>query len=694
MKRFFLKALGLAMPAIIVGMAFTSCADDDDPVTPVPGKTKSTGIDTKNLDLAVQPATDFFRYANGGWMKNNPLPAAYSRYGSFQQLIETNKSRVRAILEGLQGSSFGAGTTEKKLSDLYQLAMNTERRNKDGVQPLMGIITQLEEATTMEQLFAIHQQLASTSTTGFMSTNIDADEKNAKQNILIVTQGGTALGEKQYYLDTDDATVKIREAYKQNIVKMMQLFGFTEEQGAKKMANILRLETEMATLSRSKTDLRDPEANYNKTTLTKFEADYPHLQFEKMMNATGMQSAYMQELVVGQPEYMAGVDKLISTMTVDEYRDFLEWGEIRQAAEYLDDTTQATYFEFFGKVLSGRQEDYPLWQRVTNQIESQMGEALGKLYVEKHFPAAAKERMLQLVETLKDALSERFDAQDWMSDATKAAAKEKLNAFMVKVGYPDTWTDMSALNIDPQKSYYENIKACLRFWNAYIVEHKAGKPVDRNDWQMTPQTVNAYYNPTTNEICFPAGILQHPFFNMEADDAFNYGGIGVVIGHEMTHGFDDQGRLYDKDGNMRDWWTADDAAKFKVKADMYAAFFDAIEVLPGLHANGRMTLGENLADHGGLQVAWTAYKKATKSNPLPTVDGLTGDQRFFVANAGIWAQNITEAEIRRRTLTDVHSLGEWRINGAFPHIDAWYEAYGVKEGDKMYLPKAKRLELW
>ncbi len=686
------KAIMLAIPAIIAGMSFTSCIEKDNPVTPVPPVVKPTGIDPKNFDTSVRPADNFYQFANGGWMKNNPLPAAYSRYGTFEQLNESNKKRIKSILEGLLESSFAAGSTEQKLCDLYQSAMNTSRRNQEGVKPVMGIITQLEKATTIEELFNIHMQLAPVSETGFMKTAIDADEKNAKQNILILTQGGTALEQKEYYLSESSAS--ILEAYKQHIVKMMQLFGFTEAQATQKMTNILRLETEMAKVSRSKTELRDPKANYNKTTLTQFEANYPHLQLEQLMNASGLKSEYMQELVVGQPEYMAGIDKLLTTMTVDEYRDFLEWGEIRQAAGYLDETTQATYFEFFGKVLSGRQTDYPLWQRVTNQIEEEMGEAVGKIYVEKYFPAAAKERMLQLVETLKEALSERFDAQDWMSDATKALAKEKLNAFMVKVGYPDKWTDMSALEIDPQKSYYENILACHRFHNDLTLERKAGKPVDRTDWQMNPQTVNAYYNPTTNEICFPAGILQHPFFNMEADDAFNYGGIGVVIGHEMTHGFDDQGRLYDKDGNMKDWWTAEDAAKFKVKADMFVAFFDAIEVLPGLHANGRMTLGENLADHGGLQVAWTAYKKVTKNNPLPTVDGLTGDQRFFLANAGVWAQNITDAEIRRRTLTDEHSLGKWRINGAFPHIDAWYDVWGVKEGDKMYLPKSKRLELW
>ena len=679
----------LALP-IVLGL--TSCSDKDD--NPVEPAKQSTGIDINNLDTSVRPADDFYQYADGGWMKSHPLPAAYARYGSFEQLIEENTTRIKGILDDLQGSSFAAGTTEQKLNDLYSLAMDNDRRNREGVQPLMGIIQQMEEATTSEELFQIHLQLAPQGYSGFMKTSIYADEKNATQNILHVKQGGITLEQKEYYLDTDAATTKIREAYKDNIVKMLQLFGFTAEQATQKMTNILRLETELAKVSRSQTEQRDPEANYNKTTLAQFNANYPNVQLEAVLNAKGVKSAYIQELVVGQPEFFAGVNNLIATMTADEYRDYMEWGQITAAAQYLDDKTEATYFEFFGKVLSGRQEDYPLWQRSTQQIEEQMGEALGKLYVERYFPAAAKERMLQLIRNLQTALSERFDAQDWMSSATKAAAKDKLNAFIVKVGYPDKWTDMSALSIDKQKSYYENIVECKRFWNTYTIEHNAGKSVDRNVWQMTPQTVNAYYDPTTNEICFPAGILQYPFFDMEADDAFNYGGIGVVIGHEMTHGFDDEGHLYDKDGNLKNWWTPEDEAKFKEKADMYAAFFDAILVLPDLHANGRMTLGENLADHGGLQVAWTAYKSATAGRTLPTVDGLTADQRFFIANSGVWAQNITEAEIRRRTMNDVHSLGRWRVNGAYPHIDAWYETYGVKEGDKMYLPKAQRLDLW
>ena len=688
MKKIFRFLMLLTLPMML---GLTSCSDKDDSEEPAKA---STGININNLDTSVRPADDFYQYANGGWMANNPLPPAYSCYGTFDKLIEENTTRIKAILDGMQNASFSSGSTEQKLCDLYRLAMDNNRRNAEGVQPLMGLIQQLEQATTNEELFQIHLQLAPQGYAGFMNISLGADEKNATQNILNVKQGGTTLGQKEYYLDTDAEMTKIREAYKQEIVKMMQLFGFSEEQATQKMKNILRLETELAKVSRSETELRDPEANYNKMTLTQFQAAYPNLQLEKVMNARGVQSAYIQELVVGQPEFFAGADKLIASMTVDEYRDYMEWRQIRIAAPYLDDTTEATYFDFFGKVLSGRQEDYPLWQRVMNQMEGLMGEALGKLYVEKYFPAAAKERMLQLTKNLQTALSERFDAQDWMSAATKAKAKDKLEAFIIKVGYPDKWTDISALNINAEKSYYENMVSCLRFWCAYDIEHKAGKPVDRTVWAMTPQTVNAYYNPTTNEICFPAGILQPPFFDMEADDAFNYGGIGVVIGHEMTHGFDDQGHLYDKDGNLKSWWTPEDEAKFKEKADMFAAFFDAILVLPDLHANGRMTLGENLADHGGLQVSWTAYKKATKNQPLPTVDGLTADQRFFLANAGVWAQNITEAEIRRLTIGDVHSLARWRVNGAFPHIDAWYETYDVKDGDKLYIPKSQRLNLW
>ena len=653
-----------------------------------------SGINLGDLDTSVRPADDFYEYACGGWMKKNPLPAAYSRFGSFDRLGEDNNKRINDILAELLNNTYAKGTTEQKLSDLYKLAMDSVRREKDGIQPVMPLIKKLEGAKTMSQLFAIQLEMAAYGDAEFYRAGLGADEKNATQNILTVAQGGLTLGMKDYYLENDPATIKIREEYKKHIVRMFQLFGFSKAQATKKMKNIFALELSLAKISKSRTELRDPQANYNKMTLKEFTEKYPSLKLEQVMNAQGLQSKYMQELVVGQPAFMEGANKIVAAMKPAQYRDVMEWGVILDATGYLNTQVREANFEFFGKVMSGRKQDHPAWRRATNQVESYMGQALGKIYVDKHFPAAAKERMTKLIKNLQIALGERIAAQDWMSDSTKVNALLKLNSFYVKVGYPDKWIDMTKLAIDPAKSYYENVKACQKFWNDYEIDHMAGKPVDVDDWYMNPQTVNAYYNPTTNEICFPAGILQVPFFDMTADDAFNYGAIGVVIGHEMTHGFDDQGRQFDKDGNMHDWWAASDGDQFKARTDKYADFFSAIKVLPDLNANGRLTLGENLADHGGLMVAYAAFKNATKNNPLPVIDGLTPDQRFFLAYAGVWAGNITEAEIRNRTKSDPHSLGRWRVNGALPHIDAWYEAFGVKEGDKMFIPKDQRLPLW
>jgi putative endopeptidase len=653
-----------------------------------------SGLNEADFNKNVRPGDDFYEYACGGWMKNNPLPGAYSRYGSFDRLQEDNDKRINGILKELQSNTYAKGTIEQKLSDLYKLAMDSTRRNKEGVAPVMPLIKKLEAAKTVKQLLAIQLELAPYGEQEFFYAGFGADEKNATQNILNVYQSGLTLGQKEYYLDNDKATANIREAFKKHVVKMFQLFGFSKSAATKKMQNVMKIETALAKVSRSRTELRDPEANYNKMTLQEFEAKYPNLPLVKVMNAKGIDTKYLQEMIVGQPEFLDGANKVVGALKPAEYRDVIEWGLIEDAANYLSDATVAESFDFYGKIKAGRKQNHPLWKRSTGQVERVMGEALGKIYAEKYFPEAAKQRMITLIKNLQIALGERIAAQNWMDDSTKVNALLKLNSFYVKVGYPDKWTDISKLEIDPAKSYYENMEACAKFWNAYNIEHTVGKPVDRDDWHMTPQTVNAYYNPTTNEICFPAGILQYPFFDMTADDAFNYGAIGVVIGHEMTHGFDDQGRQFDKDGNMHDWWKETDAKNFTERTDKYADFFSAIKVLPDLNGNGRLTLGENLADHGGLQVAWAAYKNATKRNPLGEKNGLTADQRFFHAYAGVWASNITEAEIRNRTKSDPHSLGRWRVNGALPHIDAWYEAFGVKEGDKMFIPKQERLELW
>lgn len=662
---------------------------------PVVGMAQNqSGLVEKNLDKNVRPQDDFYQFATGGWQKLNPLPAAYSRFGSFDQLQEDNNKRINTILTDLLKKKSKAGTVEKKLGDFYKLAMDSVRRNKEGVSPVLPLLKEMEDAKTVSELRDIQKKYATFAYGVPMGYGFGADEKNAKENILNIYQGGLTLGQKEYYLDNDKATTDIRNAYKQHIVNMFRLFGFNESQANQKRDAIMRFETMLALVSKSRTELRDVEANYNKMTLAEFKENYPNLPLEELANAEGIKSEYMQSMVVGQTAFLAGLDKLEATSSVDELRARMEWDAILTAANYLSDDVRAEYFNFFSKTMRGTKEDYPRWKRATQQTESQMGEALGRIYCQRYFPASSKKRMEELIRNLQISLGERIKAQDWMSDTTKQAAQEKLATFYVKVGYPDKWKDLSGLNIDPSKSYYENVQECRKFWDAYAIKEKAGKPVDKDEWLMTPQTVNAYYNPTTNEICFPAGILQYPFFDAKADDAFNYGAIGVVIGHEMTHGFDDQGRHYDKEGNMTDWWTASDAKNFDNRTGKYADFFSAIKVLPDLNGNGRLTLGENLADHGGLQVAFNAFKNATKGKKLGTKDGFTPEQRFFLAYAGVWASNITEAEIRNRVKSDPHSLGKWRVNGALPHIDAWYEAFGVKSTDKMFIPETERLKLW
>ena len=653
-----------------------------------------SGLKMENLDKQYRPQDDFYMFATGGWQKLNPLPASYSRFGSFDQLQEDNNKRINAILGELEKKTFAEGTTERKLADFYKLAMDVDRRNAEGIKPVKPLLDEMEAAQTKDQLKQIQLKYAVYGYGIPYGFGFGADEKNVTMNILNVNQGGLTLGQRDYYLNNDEATVKIREAYKDHIVKMFKLFGFTEAQAQAKRDAVFRFETSLAVISKSRTELRDPQANYNKMTLQEFQTNYPNLPLETMANAEGIKSEYLQEMIVGQPKFMEGTDKLYAAMTADDLKAYMEWDVISGAASLLSDEIREANFDFFGRTMTGRKEDYPLWKRATNSVQGAMGEALGKMYCERYFPASSKKIMEKLVANLQVALGERIDAQTWMGDSTKENAHKKLSTFYVKIGYPDKWKDYSKLNIDPQKSYYENMMAVRAWRSAKHIEEKAGKPVDRDEWFMTPQTVNAYYNPTTNEICFPAGILQYPFFDPKADEAFNYGAIGVVIGHEMTHGFDDQGRQFDDKGYMHDWWTASDAEGFNERADLYDRFFSAIEVLPGLNANGRLTLGENLADHGGLQVAFAAFKNATAAKPLKNKDGFTPEQRFFLAYAGVWGQNITEEEIRNRVKNDPHSLGEWRVNGALPHVDAWYEAFDVKPTDKMFIPKNERLDLW
>ena len=662
------------------------------------GQTLKSGIKPENMDQSVNPTEDFYRYACGGWIKNHPLPAAYSRYGAFDMLAENGNKRINNILNTLSSKAHTHGTIEQKVGDLYKLAMDSTRRNKEGISPIKPIVDKLEKCNTVQELSAWMLSQCIYGKNFFFHAGFSADEKNSTENILSVYQGGLTLRQKDYYLEQDSNMAAIRNAYKQHVRNMFKLMGFKDTSGkdtaARKADAVLQLETQIARFSRSRTELRDVEKNYNKMALSEFVAKYPHLNLREQIKATGIDEKYCRQLVVGQPEFCEGLNTLLSSISASDLKAYLQWNVINDAADILNDDLAAESFDFNGRILSGRKENHPRWRLATNLVQGLLGQPLGRIYVAQYFPESSKKRMTELVANLQKSLGERIQAQKWMSKETKKVALEKLATFYVKIGYPDKWKDYSLLDIDPARSLYENVSEIRKFLTKQHLDETVGKPVNRDEWHMTPQTVNAYYNPTTNEICFPAGILQYPFFDPEADDAFNYGAIGVVIGHEMTHGFDDQGSHFDKDGNMKDWWKKEDVENFKQLGDFYAAFFDKIEVLPGIKANGKMTLGENLADHGGLEVSFNAYKNATRNKPLPTIDGLTADQRFFLAYAGVWGQNITEKEILHRLKNDVHSQGEWRVNGALPHIDAWYKAFNVKKGDKMYLPEEQRLKLW
>ena len=653
-------------------------------------KSLGTGIDLTNLDTTALPGADFYQYACGGWMKQHPLPDEHSQYGSFTILAENNVKQIQGLIEDLGRAEQPAGSVAQKIGTLYRVAMDSVKLNADGAAPIRAELQEIASLKDKAGLYALLPSLARRGVGSYLSIYVGADEKNARMNAVQIGQSGLSMGERDYYLLDDEATVKIREAFKAHVVKMLTLAGYDEATAQHARDVVMAVETRLAKAFRSRVELRDPQANYNKMTLDQLKAQYPTFGWDAYLAGFGLKD--VTEVIVGQPASLAASAKELDTLPLDDQKLYLQWKLVNAAASCLSDALVEQDFDFYSRTLSGAQEMQPRWKRAVGTVSGVLGEAVGQMYVERYFPAAAKERMTALVKNLQTALGERIQALEWMSDSTKARALEKLATFRVKIGYPDKWKDYSTLDIRDD-SYWANIERASQ-WAYDDMMAKAGKPVDPEEWFMTPQTVNAYYNPTTNEICFPAGILQPPFFDMQADDAFNYGAIGVVIGHEMTHGFDDQGRQYDKDGNLKDWWTAEDAERFNQRAQVMVDFFDSIQVAPGVHANGRQTLGENIADYGGLQVSFQAFKNATKDAPLPTVDGLTPEQRFFLAYAGVWANNIRPEAVLYLTKMDVHSLGEWRVNGALPQIDAWYDAFGIQEGDPMYLPKEKRVSIW
>ena len=650
----------------------------------------TSGIDLTNLDTTAVQGADFYQYACGGWMKKHPLTNEYSRFGSFDMLAENNREQLKGLIVEIAAGQNAQGTIGQKIGDIYKLAMDSVKLNADGVTPIQADLEKIASVKDKSEIVPLMAELAHSGVFPYFSFYVGADIMDSKSNLFQLYQGGISLGEKEYYLDNDDVTVNIRNKYKEHIVKMFQLAGFDEAAAKKKMEAVMDIETRIAKASFSAVEQRNPAANYHKMSLDELKKEIPGIDWDAFLNGIGVKG--VTELSVSQVEPIKEVEKIINSLPVENQIAYMQWSLIDRAAGYLSDDLVAQNFDFYGKTLSGKQTNQPRWKRAVSTVNGVLGEAVGQMYVEKYFPAAAKERMVQLVKNLQTALGERIRNLEWMGDSTKIKAIEKLNSFYVKVGYPDKWRDYTGLNIE-KDSYWANVKRATEFELDYMLS-KAGKPVDRDEWGMTPQTVNAYYNPTTNEICFPAGILQYPFFDMNADDAFNYGAIGVVIGHEMTHGFDDQGRQFDKDGNLKDWWTAEDAKRFEERAQVMVNFFDSIQVLPGLNANGSLTLGENIADHGGLQVSFQAFKNATKYAPLLVKDGFTPEQRFFLSYAGVWAGNIRDEQIRLQTKSDPHSLGRWRVNGALPQIGAWYDAFGIKEGDPMYLAPEKRVSIW
>lgn len=652
-------------------------------------KQQTTGIHPENLDTTVVAQNDFYQFACGGWMANNPLTPEYSRFGSFDKLGLQNLEQVNGLIQEIAAKKHEQGSIAQKIGDMYNLALDTVRRDAEGIAPVQPTLEQIAAISSREELSAI---LGASMDYQLWAMYVDADAMNSSMNILNEYQAGFSLGEKEYYLDEDEHTRSIRAAYVAYVEKMFGLFGF--DKAAERAQTVLRMETRLAKAAYSNVELRDPQRNYNKMSIDELQVLVPQVDWKTYFAALGVE---LDSLSVGQIPHLQEAGKMLGDEPLEDLKTLFSWQVIEGAASYLTTEIYMTSFDFYGRVLSGTQEPRPLWKRAVGIVNGTLGEAVGQMYVAKYFPEENKERMLALVHNLQRALGIRIENLAWMSRETKDKALEKLNAMTIKIGYPDEWRDYNKLDINAEDTYYANLQRAAKFEQEYSLSY-LGKPVDKKKWYMTPQTVNAYYNPSSNEICFPAGILQYPFFDMSADDAFNYGAIGVVIGHEMTHGFDDQGCQFDKDGNMVNWWTEEDKAAFDARTKVMEEAFNKIEVAPGVHANGAFTLGENIADHGGLQVSYLAFTlneeaKAEKDR-LQTRDGFTPAQRFFLAYANVWAGNIRPEEILQRTKSDPHSLGRWRVNGALPQINAWYEAWNVTEESPMYVKPDERVSIW
>ncbi len=632
----------------------------------------NTGIDMNSIETSINPADDFFDYATLRWRRANPIPDDYTRYGVFEVLHNTNLERVREIAENDNG----------KIGMLYKTAMDESRLNADGVAPVKKYFDEIDaiksKSELPEYLGKIHGFISS-----FWDDAVALDERDSEHYLYNIGQGGIGLP-RDYYFDDDDRTRDIRKKYVDFMTTQFKNFGITAN--AKK---IYALEERMAKSFHTKEVLRDPHANYHKMSREEFMRDFAGFDWEKYFDARGANAAGF--LNIGQPDAIHESVKIINDTDLDLIKSYLKYRVILAADTFLDDKTYDISFDFFNRTMSGQKEKKPRWKRAIGILDGTIGEEIGRLYVAKYFPAAAKKRMEQLVANLRRAYKLRIEKLDWMSNETRARAIEKLNAFRAKIGYPEKWRDYSKLDLDADAGLFENMMRVAKFEDDFWMA-KIGQKKDPTIWYMNAHEINAYYDPSTNEICFPAGILQHPFFDMDADDAFNYGAIGAIIGHEMTHGFDDMGRHFDANGNMRDWWTATDADAFTARADVMRKFFDNILLAPNTHANGTFTLGENLADYGGVTISYTAYKNF--GVPSDIVDEYSPDMRFFLAYAGAWAGHIRPEQVLVQTKTNEHSLNRWRVNGILPHIDAWYDAFNVSPTNKLYVAPEKRVRLW
>lgn len=651
---------------------------------------KIAGVNPANIDNSVDPRVDFYDYACGGWMKANPIGDEYSRYGSFDALAENNKLQLKTLFEELAQSKQEQGSVGQKVRDLYLLGMDSARRNREGAQPVMADIAKIQNMK-LADLNDIITWEQSNIGSPFFGCGVEADLMNSDINALYISQPGLGLPDRDYYIVASKENQQIMVAYTNYLEKIFTLVGYNKKAAKKAAKNIIALETKIAEWSMSREEQRDIAKMYNPVPYAQLCEEYNSIDWKSVFNSLNLNN--IDTVIITQPKALKQVNDLMPKLSLQEVKDYLVFNYISSASSYLSNDFTEANFEMYSKTLQGTKEMQPLWKRSLNVPNGILGEAVGELYVAKYFANGSKEKMLKIVNNLKIALGEHIATLPWMSETTKINALVKLNSFTVKIGYPDKWKDYSGITVDVNKSYWENVKNAIIFKSKEEYA-KCGKQVDRDEWFMTPQTVNAYYNPTTNEICFPAGILQPPFFDVNADDASNYGAIGVVIGHEMTHGFDDQGRNFDQNGNMKDWWTEEDANRFKELTSILVKQYDSIIVLGDEHANGKFTLGENIADHGGLRVSYTAFKKTQQGRSEEKTDGFTPDQRFFLSYAGVWAGNIRDAEILRRTKTDPHSLGRWRVNAALKNIEPFFKAFNIKEGDPMFLAPAERVTIW